>query len=246
MTVPAAPRDRNSPLHLDWPNCLNARDVGGLPTTDGGRIRERALVRTDSHSKLTPEGVAAVHAYGVSRIIDLRRDRECRASLSPFASDPLYLNIQVQDPADPDHETLSLAEIYITMLGLRPQLFTAAVAAIADAPRGAVVVHCAGGKDRTGVVVAMALHVAGVAEETIAADYALTEARLAEESAAFLEGVADLTLRENYRRLQPTPPSNMLQVLDHLDRRYGGAAGYLEAGGMTAAQVSALRERLRA
>jgi protein-tyrosine phosphatase len=246
MTVPAAPSDRNDPLHLDWPNCLNARDVGGLPTTDGGRIRERALVRTDSHHRLTPEGIAAVHAYGVSRIIDLRRERECEVSPSPFAGDGvLYRSIPVQNPADPDHETLTLADIYITMLDLRPKLFTAAVAAIADAPPGGVVVHCAGGKDRTGVVVAMALQVAGVDDESIAADYALTEARLAEDSAAFLEGVADLALRENYRRLQPTPPSNMRQVLDHLDQRYGGVASYLEAGGMSSAQVATLRNRLR-
>ncbi|MEQ7005295.1 tyrosine-protein phosphatase [Actinopolymorpha sp. B17G11] len=250
MTVPAAPTDRNepqhSPLHLDWPNCLNARDVGGLPTTDGGRIRERALVRTDSHSKLTPEGIAAVHAYGVSRIIDLRRNRECEAAPSPFAADPLYRNLEVQNPADPDHQALDLADIYLTMLDLRPTLFTAAVAAIADAPPGAVVVHCAGGKDRTGVVVAMALHVAGVDEETIAADYALTEAQLVEESAAFLAAVEDQELREAYRRLQPTPPSNMLKVLGHLDQRYGGVPGYLEAGGMSTAQVGALQDRLRA
>jgi protein-tyrosine phosphatase len=248
MSVPAAPTDQNppheQPLHLDWPDCLNARDVGGLPTADGGRIREKALVRTDSHSKLTPEGIAAVHAYGVSRIIDLRRNRECELAPSPFAADPLYRNIEVQNPADPDHQTLDLADIYLTMLDLRPKLYTAAVAAIADAPPGAVVVHCAGGKDRTGVVVGMALHVAGVDEETIAADYALTEARLAEESAAFLERVSDLELRENYRRLLPTPPANMLKVLGHLDERYGGVASYLEAGGMKAAQVVALRDRL--
>jgi protein-tyrosine phosphatase len=245
MPSPAAPIESNEPLHLDWPNCLHARDLGGLPTTDGGRIRERALVRTDSHSKLTPEGIAAVHAYGVSRIIDLRRDRECEGSPSPFAADPLYRNIPVQNPADPDHQNLTLAEIYTTMLDLRPALFTAAVAAIADAPDGAVVVHCAGGKDRTGVVVAMALHVAGVDEETIAADYALTEARLVTESKAFLARIEDLELRETYRRLQPTPPANMLQVLGHLDGRYGGVAGYLKAGGMSTAQVAALRDRLR-
>ncbi|HEY8456624.1 MAG TPA: tyrosine-protein phosphatase [Actinopolymorphaceae bacterium] len=233
-----------NPLHLDWPNCLNARDLGGLPTSDGGKIRERALVRTDSHYKLTQEGVEAVHAYGVSRIIDLRRERECETHPSPFAGSPIYQNIPVQDPADPDNSTLSLSEIYIAMLDLRPKLFASAMAAMAEAPRGAVVVHCAGGKDRTGMVVAMALELAGVDRQTIAADYAVTETRLAEENAAVLESITDPEVREIVRRLQPTRPETMLATLEHLDRKYGGVAAYLETGGFTAAQVQSLRNRL--
>ena len=235
-----------SPNHLDWPNCLNARDVGGLPTSDGGAIRLGALIRTDNHSRLTPEGIAAVEAYGVSRIIDLRRDRECESLPSPFACTPLYCHVAVQNPADPDNESMTLDEIYVTMLDLRPALFATALAAIADAPPGGVVVHCAGGKDRTGMVVAMALAIAGVEPETIAADYALTEARLASDSAAVLEGIADLRIREIMRRLQPTPPQIILNTLAHLDTKYDGVAGYLESGGFTAAQSNALRSRLRA
>src|SRR5690606_11849238 len=91
-----------TPLHLDWPNCLNARDLGGLPTADGRTIRREALVRTDNHTKLTEEGVRAVKEYGVSRIIDLRRTTECERAPSPFQGSSLYRSIPVQDPADPD------------------------------------------------------------------------------------------------------------------------------------------------
>ncbi len=232
------------PQHLDWPNCLNARDLGGLPTTDGSQIRSGALVRTDNHGKLTREGIAAVHAYGVGRVIDLRRERECTQSPSPFAGTPLYCHIPVQDPADPD-ETSTLAEIYVAMLDRRPELFATAVGAVADAPPGGVVVHCAGGKDRTGMVVAMALSLAGVDDDTIGADYALTEERLATEHAATLEAAADDRLREVIRRLQPTPASNILTTLAHLQMKYGGVSSYLESGGFTPAQRTALRDRLR-
>jgi protein-tyrosine phosphatase len=232
------------PLHLDWPKCRNARDLGGMPAAGGGRIRTGALIRTDGHNKLTPEGVEAVRAYGVSRIIDLRRQRELDKAPSPFFGDPLYFHLSVQNPADPDHEWLTLADIYIAMLDLRPKLFTSAVAAIADAPEGGVVVHCAGGKDRTGLIIGMALAVAGVDLDTIAADYALTEERLAEESAAYLERLSDPKIREIARRLQPTPAANMVQVFEHITGKYGGVEGYLTAGGMTAAQRDALRERL--
>jgi hypothetical protein len=78
----------------------------------------------------------------------------------------------------------------------------------------------------------------------IAADYALTEDRLREASAAFLETVADDRTREILRSLQATPASNMLRVLEHLDGRYGGVEGYLRAGGMTTEQLAALRDRL--
>lgn len=231
------------PLHLDWPDCRNVRDLGGMPTRDGATIRHGALIRSDSLDNLLDEAVEVVDAAGVSRIVDLRRVGESPWA-HPFADDPLYVSVPVQNPADPDHEWLTLAEIYLAMLDLRPQLFTRAVAAVADAPDGAVVVHCAGSKDRTGIVVAMALTVAGVEPEVIAADYALTEERLRVASTAFLETVADNRTREILRGLQPTPASNMLRVLEYLDEKYDGAEGYLRAGGMSTEQLAALRDRL--
>ena len=52
-------------LRLTWPDCRNVRDVGGLPTTDGGTVRVGALVRGDSPHRLTADGIAAVHGYGI-------------------------------------------------------------------------------------------------------------------------------------------------------------------------------------
>jgi protein-tyrosine phosphatase len=234
--------DRYVPAHLDWPGCSNVRDLGGMPCA-GGTIRPGALIRADSLDNLLEESLDLVHAAGVSRIVDLRRKDE-PSRPHPFAEHASYVSVPVQNPADPDHEWLSLAEIYIAMLDLRPDLFTRAVATVADAPDGGVVVHCAGGKDRTGLVVAMALAIAGVAPEVIAADYALTEARLAEVDRRYLQGIEDEQAREAVRSLQPTPASNIIKVLDHLDERYGSVEGYLRAGGMTSDQITALRVRL--
>ena len=75
---------------LHWPDCRNVRDVGGLPTTDGGRIREGALVRADDLAHLTDEGLAACRAAGVSRVIDLRGSVEIAELPGPFADDPAY------------------------------------------------------------------------------------------------------------------------------------------------------------
>jgi protein-tyrosine phosphatase len=231
------------PLHLDWPDCRNVRDLGGMPAGDGARIRYGALIRSDSLVNLFDDAVEDVRAAGVSRIVDLRRFGES-PKVHPFVGDWIYLSVPVQDPADPDYEWLPLAESYLAMLDLRPQLFTNAVSAVADAPAGAVVVHCAGGKDRTGIVVALALTVAGVAPEFIAADYALTEGRLEEASNAVLKTVADERTRKILRGLQATPGSNMLRVLEYLDEKYDGVEGYLRAAGMSSEQLAALRDRL--
>ncbi len=229
---------------LHWPDCLNVRDLGGLPLDGGGAIRRGALIRADALSRLTDEGVAAARAAGVSRVIDLRRTAEAGSARHPFAGDPVYRNIPVQNPADPDHEWLTLAEIYCTMLDLRPDLFAQAFAAVADAPPGAVVVHCAGGKDRTGIITAFALSVAGVADDIIAADYALTEERLREDSRAYLDTIDDPRLREVLAGLQPTPPEVMIDTLAHLRERHGGVPAYLGTAGISEEQLAAVHDRL--
>lgn len=98
------PADKRAydPLHLDWPDCRNVRDLGGMPTRDGATIRHGALIRSDSLDNLFDEAVEVVHAAGVSRIVDLRRVGESPRA-HPFADDPLYVSVPVQNPADPDH-----------------------------------------------------------------------------------------------------------------------------------------------
>jgi len=233
------------PTDLTWPNCINVRDLGGLPTAEGGKIRPGVLIRSDSHGKLTEDGVEAVTTYGVTRIIDLRREAECVAEPSPFAGKPLYRNLPVQDPADPDDGLhLTLAGIYIRLVDRRPELYAAAAAAITDAPPGGVVVHCAGGKDRTGLVIAMALTVAGVDRDMIAADYAATELRLREFNEQYLAGITDERRREQIRTLQATKPETMIDTLDHVDATHGGVAAYLAKGGFDATSQETLRRRL--
>jgi protein-tyrosine phosphatase len=234
-----------TPNHLDWPALYNVRDLGGLPTRDGGAIGPGSLIRSDKHYRLTDDGIAAVRAANVSRIIDLRHARECEAEPSPFADDPIYRHVSVEDPAGPnDHDGLSLAEIYCLIIDRRPDLFAAAIAAAADAPPGAVVVHCAAGKDRTGLVVALLLSLAQVQADTIAADYALTEDRLRAPLEAYLDGLTDLVLRDRIAELSRTEPETMLRVLEHIDARHGGVSAYLEAAGCDLTVQESIRERL--
>jgi protein-tyrosine phosphatase len=230
-------------LHLDWPGLLNARDLGGLPVGGGGRIRERALVRSDNHSYLTDDGVAALRAYGVSRIVDLRGPHELEQLPSPLADDAAYRNLPVQDPGDPADEP-TLAELYRGMLDRRPELFGAVMVTIAEAPEGAVAVHCAAGKDRTGLVVAMTLSLAGVPDEAIGADYAMTEQRMRTTYDELIANAPDDAERSYLQEVLRTVPTNVTAALAHLRARHGSVEAYLRPGGFTPAHTEVLVNRL--
>ena len=214
---------------LDWPHCRNVRDLGGTPLTNGGRIRSGALVRSDNLDQLDETGIAAVNASGVSRIVDLRSVWECEKYPSPFADDARWLNVPLVDPDAPDIATEALVEQYRVLVDGSPERFASAIAAIAEAPPGCVVVACHAGKDRTGLVIALALHLAGVPLEAIAADYASGPGALGDSSIPELAAPRGETIT---------------QILEHLQDKYGGTAAYLVSGGATSDHFRSLAARL--
>jgi protein-tyrosine phosphatase len=241
---------------LAWEGCVNVRDLGGLPTEDGRRIRDGAVVRSDNIRRLTDEGWVALRDHGVERIIDLRWPEEL-AEDQPRDVEIEVVHISVLGPGfDADYvaeldEHLHAAPrpadhyawSYLDFLERYRDRFGQAIAAVADA-EGTVVVHCAGGKDRTGLIVALLLRLAGVGLDTIVADYAASGPNLEQRSAAWIEEATDDVERAKRELLSHTPAEGMLRVLTELERRYGDVAGYLRAAGVTDAQLDRLRERL--
>lgn len=138
----------------------------------------------------------------------------------------------------------STRAVYLEMLELFHRRFAAAVAAVGDAAEGGVLVHCHAGKDRTGLVVALALDVAGVEPAAIAADYALSALNLAESLAAWVDDADDEVDREQRRRVGASPEQAMLDVLEVLDDRYGGGARYLLGSGLSEDDLGRVRSRL--
>jgi protein tyrosine/serine phosphatase len=112
---------------------------------------------------------------------------------------------------------------------------------------GAALVHCAAGKDRTGVVVALALTVAGVPAQAVAADYAATaertEAIVARLSRSRLY-VRDITSKP--ADLQRPRPETMTAFLEQMDARHGGVAPWLTGNGLSPGDLDILRVKLRA
>lgn len=216
-----------------------------MPAGDGKRIRDGALIRSDRHSRLTDVGVAAVNSLGLTAIVDLRASDECAREPSPFARVGHYLNVDWTDTIPGLSATASLGELYSARLDQHSDKIARAIAFIADAPAGGgAAVHCAVGKDRTGIVVALLLDLVGVDRHVIAADYAHSYDRMAAAFDAELEAIPDEARRRRSRELQASEPESMLALLDHLERRYENAEKYLLANGLTQHQLSALTQRL--
>jgi protein-tyrosine phosphatase len=241
---------------LSWDGCLNARDLGGHPTEDGGETQFRRVVRSDSLRHLSDEGWRALVDYGVGRIVDLRyhseladdpRDRiEVDVVHVPLSGDS-YEDLAEVDELLPDvyDHVGRTRTFYLELLERFSDRFAQAILAIADAPPGPVVVHCVGGKDRTGLVCALLLRLAGVAPEAVAADYAESEANLGAWLTDWVEAADDEEERAARAAIAATPADAMLGVLDELDRRHGGVQGYLAAAGVDDERLERLRARLR-
>ena len=247
-------RKEQQARNLAWDVCYNAREVGGYATEDGGRIRWHTLIRADNLYYLTPEGQAALRSYGVRTIIDLRLADELERYPSPFDTQqtpddpPRYRNLPLHDP---DTSAVvdaadSMQSGYIAILERNKTLVAAVIEAVSDAlEEGAVLVHCHGGKDRTGIIVALLLSLANVPRETIVEDYALSETRLEPLHAAWVEAQTRARGQPVERpRWMYSRPETMRGLLEYLDRQYGGVEGYLEAAGVRQASIEQIRKYL--
>jgi protein-tyrosine phosphatase len=242
---------------LVWDGCLNVRDLGGHATEDGGHTAFGAVIRADSVRRLSEAGWRQLLDYGIARIVDLRHADELAAD--PPADVPVeVVHVPVlPDPAWPYWEEIDAvsdaagdaaaarAAVYLEFLDRFDHGFAAAISAVAQAGDGGVLVHCFAGKDRTGLVAALLLRLAGVSVADVAADYALSEANLRMWSEPWIERAADDVERERRRRTAAAPAAAMETVLRELEGR-GGAAEYLRGAGVPEADLRRVRERLRA
>src|SRR4051794_5180396 len=161
-----------------------------------------------------------------------------------YEDEAVFAEVDAASVAAPN-DASATREVYLLFLERFRENVAAAFAAVASAPEGAVVVHCMGGKDRTGMLVALLLHVAGVDDAAIAADYALSEERLRPRHQAWLAEGGREAERERIRRISATPADAMLGVLTEVERRYGSVETYLRAAGVGDEELELVRKRLR-
>lgn len=229
---------------LEWDGCFNVRDLGGLPTADGREVGRGAIVRADKVSGLTEAGWAALVAHGIRTVIDLRDPSEWLPDAAPRPADLTTLSHPLEDQADIEFWELwrpvSGTPLYYRALlqQARPRI-AAVLAAITDAEPGGVVVHCAAGRDRTGLVTLVLLAALGVPPDEIIADYALSAEGLRRRSEREGREDEDIVAQAHLQRANTSMAAELASVLVGLD-----VETYLLAGGLTESQLAALRARL--
>ena len=245
---------------LTWDGCLNVRELGGLPIEDGGETRFGAVVRADSIHQLSEGGWRALVNHGIRTVIDLRGDHE-REDDPPAELPVEVVHIPFMEASEADWEAIaeeieaaaaaapdvaaSTRDVYLIFLERFRDNVAAAVRAVAHAPEGGVLIHCVGGKDRTGLLAAFLLHLAGVPDDEIAADYALSEERLLPRHEAWFAAAADEEELERLKRIAQTPAASMAGVLAELERRHRSVDGYLRDVGVADEELELIRARLR-
>ena len=226
---------------LDIDGVNNVRDVGGIPA-EGGRIRAGVLLRSGQLSGASASGADALRRR-VQHIVDLRDGEEVAAEPSEIDGPatthlPLFLG-SVRSFFEAD---TSLEDLYLHLLEESGERLVAAIRVIAAGEP--TLVHCTVGKDRTGVTVALALAAVGADREAIIEDYALTESQLPPERsrriAAYLRAQHPEALHAVALATQ-SPAPVMRSLLAQVDERWGSAAGYLRANGLTDAELASLR-----
>jgi len=217
------------------------------------------MIRSDNVASLTPAGRQAMIDYGVTTVIDLRSESEVKGSpgppfsefqsstpLSPQGSElgPAYRHLPLIDDATAPilNQAPTMPERYVLMLEHRHRGVGAIFDAIAAAD-GPVLFHCFAGKDRTGLVAAMMLSLAGVEPEAIGADYAETDLQLAGRYEEWLAKASPERLQSMRDELR-CPPEWMLSTLDHIEQKWGGVEGYLEAAGLPSSTIASLQSKL--
>ena len=240
--------------HLDVEGTHNMRDIGGYETSGGRRTRWRTLFRSDSLHRLSPTAQTTLLGYGIKTVVDLRTNRELQSEPNVFAhsSAVAYHHLgMVGDETEPmPPEGLDVAEriahSYSGMLdrGLEPIGKTLKALAAPDALPA--LYHCAGGQDRTGLITALLLGIAGVSAQTIAEDYTLTaeyavNAYLGEDAPP---GTDPARYTVEAYRARNCLPEGMIGTIQYLHEHYGGMEGYARAAGLDNAQIETLRQAL--
>lgn len=232
------------------PSLLNARDLGGFVVSHGKRTAFRRFIRSDEPSLLSEQDLSELILYPVSTVIDLRDISEINRRPTPFPAHPQvsYHHIPLfgsdADNIESDVVQIaishSLGALYVYVLQNRSECLLAFFRTVINAPRGAILFHCTHGKDRTGILAALLLLVAGVSRNEILHNYAITY----ELIRPIVDPKIEL-LPLHMQHILRSDINNMEMVFHFLDEHYEGSVEkYLLHIGLNGIELQLIFDRL--
>jgi protein-tyrosine phosphatase len=230
----------------------NFRDLGGIPLQGELETQAGRVFRSCALQDLDEAGQASLRSLRLALVVDLRSDAEIAAAPGSLTICARRVHVPIFASLTPIAEmfsgdaSLDLGARYIHALETAPAAFACAMTALAQAEGGPVAFHCTAGKDRTGLIAALLLDLAGASPAAIADDYARTThfaAALLEKlrSKALARGTDDSVVA---RVLSANAPA-MLRVMTHVSDRYNGSHAYLRAAGVEEDDLEKLANLLR-
>lgn len=254
---------------IDFQRVLNFRDFGGWETVDGAKVARGKLYRSAAFNDATEADIARLDAMGVRFLVDLRRPEErrhepnkwpgesCRVIFNDEGAEgialPPHLVALLQSDLSAKSTRDYMMSLY-TEIPFDPRLIRLYRDWFAELGEGgAGVIHCAAGKDRTGIGCALTLMALGVDEETVFADYEFTNAAVDLEKR--MPKIQERMEERLARKLDPAALRPMLGVevdylrnaLDAIVAKYGAVDAYMrDALGVGDAERAVLRRELLA
>ena len=239
----------------------NFRDLGGYQTRDGKQVRWGRLFRTDALDQLSDSDQAYLTAMGLRLVCDLRHQEECEKhpDLLPAAVQHLHLPVNTEDWMKEIWPILffqrrkmgtMMEESYPYMLKTFPKNFAAILTRFAEKENLPVAFHCTAGKDRAGLTAALLLGLLNVPDETIIADYSISNYSFEERTEKL-----NCDLGPQMRRygvplrdlaiFNAANPDWMVSALRYIRKEYGTTENYLiQAAGMNGSTITAIRKNL--
>lgn len=235
------------PRHLGIGGTYNFRDIGGYVATKGTLVSWGKLFRSDSLHNLSISGSRDLLQLGIRNVVDLRFNHEIQRWPNPFenSGEIQYWHV----PLAPDliaHQNFNtIEEFYIQVVETCGARLVEILEFLAESSTLPVVVHCTGGKDRTGIIMALLLELLGVSRNNVIYDYVLTGRYFSKLLPKLLENAKRVGRDMKYFvRLLDCREEVISNTLRHIDQKYGGVREYLFINGLNQRTVKLLRWNL--
>ena len=232
-------------LNLD--SVQNLRDLGGYSTKEGRKTKWGIFLRSGDMSAMTKDDQAALLRQGIRCVIDLRMAKEIAIAPNVFSDSKkvAFFNHDFWGTRFDDYRSKrksatpeeKLSDLYCAGLEINGFVMSAVIKTLASG-EGSFVFHCRSGKDRTGLVAALLLVIAGVPDEVVAEDFGLSTTYLNEPE------LTEDDLKKPGAYQKGSAPETMMLTLKFLRDRYGGVEGYLSDQGVSVSEIESIREKI--